>query len=82
MSVLFEKKSGEYMYQELPSGIVIAKHQIALPESNFMVSTKNILSSENTFITCAKDNGFIETPEIVIANSTFELRKYNMVKGR
>lgn len=37
MSILLEKHLGECEYQELPSGILIAMHQIVLTESKIFV---------------------------------------------
>lgn len=37
MSTLLEMHLGEREYQKLPSGILIAKHQIVLPESELFV---------------------------------------------
>ena len=82
MSMLFEKESSEYTYQELPSGIVVAKQQMMMPKSKILVPNVTILSSANTLITCVKDNSFINTPVIVTADSVIDLGKYTMVKGR
>lgn len=82
MNMLFEKESSEYTYQELPSGIVVAKQQIMIPKSKILVPNETILSSANTLITSVKDNSFINTPVIVTADSAFNLGKYTMVKGR
>ena len=82
MSMLFEKESSEYTYQELPSGIVVAKQQMMMPKSKILVPNETILSLANTLITCVKDNSFINTPVIVTADSVIDLGKYTMVKGR
>ena len=82
MSMLFEKESSEYTYQELPSGIVVAKQQIMIPKSKIFVPNETILSSANTLITCVKDNSFINMPMIVTADSALNLGKYTMAKGR
>lgn len=80
MSTLLEKHLGECEYQELPSGILIAKHQIVLPESKVFVSRSGLLLSECTS-SVDINMPMHSTPKNVFAstNSRFEL---NTMKGR
>ena len=48
MSTLIEMHLGEREYQKLPSGILIAKHQIMLPESELFVPRSGLLLPEST----------------------------------
>lgn len=82
MSTLLEleKHLGECEYQELPSGILIAKHQIVLPESKVFVPESGLLLSECT-ISIANSLSMHSTPKNVFASTISRFENQTM-KGR
>lgn len=80
MSILFEKHFGEREYQELPSGILVVKHQIVLPESKIFVPRSGPLLSECTS-SLTNTIPMHNPPKNVFASTNSRFENYSM-KGR
>lgn len=80
MSMLLEKHLGGCEYQELPSGILIEKHQIVLPESKIFVPESGPFLSECTR-SLANSMPMHNAPKGVFASTNSGFENYPM-KGR
>ena len=77
---LLEMHLGVREYQKLPSGILIAKHQIVLPESELFVPRSGLLLSECTS-SITNSMSMHSTPKSVFASTNSIFENYAM-KGR
>jgi hypothetical protein len=73
--MLLENKSNGCTYQELPSGIVIEKHQILFLESDILIPNQNNFSHECVANNVKSEHGLVTTPKILISNSPSVFKK-------